>query len=41
VVRRQLADTVAIPGDVDDELRSLRAVLGGVDGTAGQRNRRG
>lgn len=29
-VREQLADTVANPEDVDDELRALRAVLGGV-----------
>ncbi len=40
VVRKQLADTVAEPADVDDELRSLRAVLGGVDGAGGRRNRR-
>ncbi len=29
-VRAQLADTVADPAEVDDELRALRAVLGAV-----------
>jgi RNA polymerase sigma-70 factor (ECF subfamily) len=40
VVRKQLADTVVDPADVDDELRSLRAVLGGIDRAGGRRNRR-
>jgi hypothetical protein len=31
---------VVDPADVDDELRSLRAVLGGIDRAGGRRNRR-
>lgn len=39
VVRRQIAETVADPADVEDELRGLRAVLGGIGANATRRNR--